>query len=183
MKSIAILLSFVVCAAFAGQHDQHHHAVDSRGDKVMGFSHEATTHHFKLYKDGGAIQVTVNDPSDHESLAAIRSHLQAVAKAFGSGDLSMPMMVHNTNIPGLETMKKLHAKISYKYDEIALGGSVRIRSTDPAAVSAVHSFLGLQIHDHRTGDSARVDAHASMNHADCPLVKSGKCPLLQSGKG
>jgi len=30
---------------------------------VMGFSHEKTTHHFQLYKDGGAIQVTVNDPA------------------------------------------------------------------------------------------------------------------------
>ena len=36
--------------------DQHHEGVEQRGDEVMGFSHEKTTHHFRLYADGGAIE-------------------------------------------------------------------------------------------------------------------------------
>jgi hypothetical protein len=32
--------------------------VVKRGKHVMGFSHEATTHHFRLFKDGGGIAVT-----------------------------------------------------------------------------------------------------------------------------
>ena len=31
----------------------HHEGVVRRGDDVMGFSHEKTTHHFILLKDGG----------------------------------------------------------------------------------------------------------------------------------
>ena len=30
----------------------------------MGFSHDLTTHHFQLLKDGGEIAVTANDPKD-----------------------------------------------------------------------------------------------------------------------
>jgi hypothetical protein len=46
----------------AGQ-NQHHEAsdphssdVDTRGDHAMGFSHETSTHHFRLLSDGGAIE-------------------------------------------------------------------------------------------------------------------------------
>jgi len=38
-----------------------------RGDHVMGFSHDATTHHFHLLKDG-EIVVTANDPNDKASI-------------------------------------------------------------------------------------------------------------------
>ena len=31
----------------------HHAAVNERGDHVMGFDHEKTTHHFRLTKSGG----------------------------------------------------------------------------------------------------------------------------------
>ena len=34
--------------------EAHAHGVDARGDAAMGFSHQATTHHFLLRKDGGA---------------------------------------------------------------------------------------------------------------------------------
>jgi hypothetical protein len=39
----------------------------------MGFSHDATTHHFRLLKDGGEILVTANDPNDKASIEEIRS--------------------------------------------------------------------------------------------------------------
>jgi hypothetical protein len=41
--------------------DMHKAGVDQRGDHVMGFSRAKTTHHFLLYRDGGAIQVEAND--------------------------------------------------------------------------------------------------------------------------
>lgn len=34
----------------------HHHAVNERGDKAMGFSHEKATHHFSLYIDGARLK-------------------------------------------------------------------------------------------------------------------------------
>jgi len=184
MKTPITLALLLAGSTFSGsQMPQHMHSVDSRGDKVMGFSHEKTSHHFRLYKDGGAIQVTVNDPKDKQDLAAIRSHLKTVAKAFSSGDLSMPMMIHNTTIPGLSGMRRLHAKIAYRYEDIASGGSVRIVSHDSSALTSIHRFLHLQINDHRTADNGNVEAaQAGMDHADCPLMKSGDCPLLGHGK-
>jgi hypothetical protein len=47
--------------------------VAERGDHVMGFSHDATTHHFRLLKDGGEILVTANDPNDMASVDEPRS--------------------------------------------------------------------------------------------------------------
>ena len=49
----------------------HTAAVSRRGDQAMGFSHEKTTHHFRLFPDGGAIEVTANDRGDVESRAQI----------------------------------------------------------------------------------------------------------------
>lgn len=39
----------------------------ARADSAMGFDQSKTTHHFLLTKDGGAIEVSANDPSDSAS--------------------------------------------------------------------------------------------------------------------
>src|SRR5437773_11424581 len=36
--------------------------VVERGDKVMGFSHEKTMHHFRLYSDGGRLKPNAMTP-------------------------------------------------------------------------------------------------------------------------
>jgi hypothetical protein len=172
MRTVTSFILVTAIAAVAAADGTHHHLVDSRGDNVMGFSHDKTNHHFLLFKDGGAIQVTVKSASDKEDLSAIRSHLQVVAKSFAAGDMSMPMMVHNTSIPGLSAMKQLHGKITYHYAELPRGARVRISTTDPAALRAVHSFLGLQVTDHRTGDSGKV-----VDAESCPLMGTAKCPM------
>jgi hypothetical protein len=46
----------------------------------MGFSHEATTHHFLLFKDGGEIAVGANGAKDKSSIDQIRTHLGHIAK-------------------------------------------------------------------------------------------------------
>jgi TusA-related sulfurtransferase len=139
-------------------HEQHmsqqgHHAtVESHGDQAMGFPHDKTTHHFRMMSDGGAIEVTANDSNDKPNTVAIRSHLSHIAMMFGNGDFSIPMFVHEGLPPGMTTMKLMKAAIRYNYEEIPLGGSVRIKSDDPIAVSAIHDFLRFQITEHRTGD-------------------------------
>jgi hypothetical protein len=52
----------------------------------MGFSHEKTTHHFHLFKNGGSIEIASNDPADTESQKAIREHLAMIATKFSKGD-------------------------------------------------------------------------------------------------
>jgi hypothetical protein len=49
--------------------------VNTRGDQGMGFSHEKTTHHFRLLADGGAIEIQSNESTDAASQEAIRRHL------------------------------------------------------------------------------------------------------------
>ena len=87
-------------AAHSKTATEHHAKVDERGDAVMGFDHETTTHHFRLASDGGAIEVTANDASDVESRTAIRSHFTHIAKMFAEGNYQAPMLVHDRVPPG-----------------------------------------------------------------------------------
>ena len=49
-------------------HDAHHRDMLTRGAQAMGFDQERTDHHFLLYADGGAIDVTVKETSDAANL-------------------------------------------------------------------------------------------------------------------
>src|SRR4030088_1538928 len=93
----------------------HHDAVTARGDHAMGFSHETTTHHFRLYKTGGAIDVSANDPKDSDTRDEIRMHLSHVAKRFAAGDFDVPMFIHDTTPPGAPVMAKLRGQTRYQY--------------------------------------------------------------------
>jgi hypothetical protein len=171
---IAVSLSLVVASTVIGQdtkpadsmkdcpmHEQHmaqsHHAiVETNGDHAMGFPHDKTTHHFRLTSDGGAIEVTANDPNDKTNTAAIRSHLLHIVGMFGNGEFSTPMFIHDGVPPGATTMKLMKSAIHYTYQEMLSGGRVRIQSSDAIAVAAIHDFLRFQITDHQTGDSLEV---------------------------
>lgn len=134
-----------------------HAKMNQRGAMVMGFDQDKTTHHFYLYEDGGAIDVSVNDAADATNRDAIRSHLPHIATMFGQGDFDAPMMVHDSNnVPGTAAMAALKDKIVYKYVETPKGGRVDITTKDKAALAAVHDFMKFQISDHKTGDPVTV---------------------------
>lgn len=130
--------------------------VDSRGDHAMGFSHEQTTHHFRLLKEGGAIEIQANDATDTASRDAIRMHLSHIAKMFSDGNFDAPMFIHDRVPPGVPAMKRLKKEIHYHFETTAGGGRVTITSANAAAIAAVHDFLKFQITDHRTGDPLTV---------------------------
>jgi len=135
---------------------QHQADVEKHGDEAMGFPHDKTTHHFRLYSDGGAIEVTVNDTKDSENMQAIRSHLKHIVAMFSNGEFSIPMFVHDQVPPGVPVMKDKRAEIAYTFEELPSGGRVRIKTTNPEALKAVHDFLRFQIVDHHTGDTTDV---------------------------
>ena len=137
----------------------HQKGVNERGDHVMGFSHDKTTHHFRLYADGGAIEVTANAPEDTASRDQIRTHLTHIAQMFAAGDFNAPMLIHDRVPPGVPKMKRIKEEISYQYSEMERGGVVRITTKNPEALGAVHQFLRFQISDHQTGDSLQVEAN------------------------
>jgi hypothetical protein len=135
----------------------HHASMDKRGATVMGFDQQLTTHHFLLFTDGGAVDVSVKDGTDRKNLDAIRSHLPHIAAMFGAGNFEAPMLVHDSkNVPGTKEMAARTDRIQYRYVETTLGGRVDIVTTDRAALDAVHAFLKFQIADHKTGDSTTV---------------------------
>ena len=139
----------------AGQ--DHHTAADKRGAKVMGFDQALTAHHFLLFTDGGAIDVSVRNPSDTTNLAAIRSHLPHIAMMFGEGNFAAPMLVHDSKeVPGTKILAARKTAIRYDYVETKNGARVNITTTDPEALAAVHAFLKFQIQDHKTGDPITV---------------------------
>jgi len=159
---LAAALTLIAFSAFADDpqcpmHEAHmkaqHSGVDERGDHVMGFSHEKTKHTFRLLEDGGAIEVRADDASDAESIAAIRAHLQSIAREFAAGTFAKPQEIHARVPDGVEDMKALGSAIAFDYREIERGALVRITTTDRAGVDAVHRFLRFQIKDHHTGDS------------------------------
>jgi hypothetical protein len=124
---------------------------------VMGFDQALTTHHFRLFNDGGAIEVSVNDVADTKNRDAIRSHLPHIAMMFGEGNFDAPMLVHDSKqVPGTAAMTEHKAAIRYQYVETAKGGRVDIVTSDPAALGAVHQFLKFQIAEHKTGDPTTV---------------------------
>ncbi|HEX4201448.1 MAG TPA: hypothetical protein VHY59_08015 [Chthoniobacterales bacterium] len=89
-------------------HDKKRAAeVDVRCDQAMGFSHDTTTHHFRLLRTGGAIEVEADNPSDAQSRKAIRDHLAMIAGLFSQGDFPLPMFIHATTPPSVGTMKQL----------------------------------------------------------------------------
>lgn len=138
-------------------HDSHAEGVAKRGDRVMGFDHEKTTHRFLLRPDGGAIEVIANAADDKESRDLIRKHLGHIAKMFAEGNFKAPMLIHDRTPPGVPVMKRLKAEVEYRYEETERGGRVRLTTANEEALRAVHEFLRFQIEDHRTGDSTEVN--------------------------
>jgi len=158
---LVLLLNILLAATVAQRTSQSEQstrseAVAKRGDHVMGFSHEATTHHFHLLKGGGEIVVTTNDPSDKTSVEQIRTHLNHIVSMFSNGDFNAAMLIHDTNPPGTATMARLRSSIRYTISEIPQGGKIRIATSTPETTDAVHAFLLFQIVDHKTGEAPTI---------------------------
>jgi hypothetical protein len=151
---LALLTAAAIGLGMIFQNTDHPHG---RAAMVMGFDQQASTHHFRLYDDGGAIEVAANDPADSKNRDAIRSHLSHIAAMFSSGDFEAPMLVHDsTHVPGTAVMAERRDRIRYTYVDTTNGGRVEIVTTDPHALAAVHAFLAYQIAEHKTGDAITV---------------------------
>jgi hypothetical protein len=154
MLRTASLLLFVTVLAFAQQ--DHQAMVNEHGDHVMGFSHEKTTHHFELNRDGGVIDVRADDASDTATRDLIRSHFHHIAQMFAAGNFSAPMLVHSRNVPGTETMTRLKDQLHWNLSETPRGARIDIPADNREALAAVHEFLKFQIEDHKTGDCQAI---------------------------
>lgn len=130
--------------------------VTERGDHAMGFSHEKTKHHFRLFTDGGAIEVVANGAGDTGTMESIRGHLTHITQMFSAGDFNVPMFIHDQVPPGAEVMQQRKEFIQYHLENTPNGARIRIVTTDKTALEAVHQFLRFQIEDHGTGDTTEI---------------------------
>jgi hypothetical protein len=142
--------------AAQGSPDAHARMLE-RGGAAMGFDQRATSHHFRLGRTGGSIEVHVNDPQDTAMVSAITKHLAGIAQAFSRADFAIPQVVHGEKPAGVDALTRLASAITYTFEPGPLGGRVKIVAASAPALAAVHEFLRYQIREHRTGDPLTID--------------------------
>jgi hypothetical protein len=134
----------------------HGKEVDQRHD-TFGMSHDASTHSFRLFADGGAIELRANRNDDANAIAAIRTHLEQIVEQFNRADFSTPGFVHGYPPAGVAEMERLRGEIAYGYQSLPAGGRIRITTRTPQAIAAIHDFLRFQVTEHRTADSGKIE--------------------------
>jgi TusA-related sulfurtransferase len=156
--TILVLCVAVGLLAQTPSEADHHAGVVHRGESHdgMGFSQTTTTHHFILTPNGGIVQVTANDPKNTEQIETIQMHMKHITEMFSEGNFSIPHFVHDQTPPGVPTMKELKDAIRYSAEPLSNGGRIKIETTSPEGIAAVHEFLRFQIKDHQTGDPTTV---------------------------
>jgi hypothetical protein len=130
-------------------------ALKRRGASAMGFDQDKATHHFRLDRTGGAIEVVANDLTDEALQQQVRAHLESIAKEFAAGDFGKPLATHAELPPGARTMTQQRRALAFVYEELPGGGQVRITASNAKAIDAVHRFLRYQIREHKTGDAVK----------------------------
>ena len=161
-----VLISMTIALPAAGaaqSHDSHamahgdsaFGAMQTRGKRVMGVDQYTSVHRFDALPDGGMVELQRN-LDDSAGVAAIRAHMRAIARAFAAGDFSAPATVHLETVPGVAVMRARRATMRYEASDLPRGAVLRIRSSDPQAVAAVHRFLAYQRREHRTEPAAHA---------------------------
>lgn len=135
---------------------EHGKDVDHRHD-TFGMPHTASTHSFRLFADGGAIELRAKSADDEDAVTTIRTHLQHVAEQFAGADFSTPAFVHGHSPDGIAEMAGLRKDISYRYESLPAGGRIHITAKKPQALAAIHDFLRFQVTEHRTSNTGKVE--------------------------
>jgi hypothetical protein len=149
------LIFTVIASAQQPPSDQRHKDTMARGTHAMGFDQATTIHHFRIEATGGTIEITARAEAAPTTVDDIRRHLRHISMAFGQGDFSLPMLVHDERPPGVEVLQERREQLKFQYREIAGGGKIVINTADKAALDALHEFFRYQIREHRTGDPVK----------------------------
>lgn len=156
--SVFVIASAIVTSTASAQnprpahahHDSGFAAMQERGKAAMGVDQYESTHHFDALPDGGRIELLRND-GDSAEVSRIRAHMRDIARAFASGDFSTPAIVHLRQVPGADVMAERRAEIHYEAHDLPRGAEVRMRTTDPEALRAIHRFMAFQRQEHHAG--------------------------------
>ena len=121
--------------------------VQSRGQVAMGVDQYTSTHIFEPLPDGGRIELQ-RDAQDSAGASQIRRHMREIAASFAAGNFQLPGFVHARTVPGTEVMAAHRAEITYRVEDLPRGAALRLSSTTPSVVRAIHDFLQFQRQDH-----------------------------------
>ncbi|WP_128984065.1 aspartate carbamoyltransferase [Streptomyces roseicoloratus] len=131
-------------------------SVAERGESVMPFDLERTTHRFTATATGGVQDVVADRRGDTRQIDLIRVHLREEAEAFGRGDFGDPAAIHGADMPGLAELRAGHDRIEVRYTERTDGATLTYTTRDSALVDALHDWFAAQLGDH--------GAHAESGH-------------------
>ena len=123
--------------------------LQARGQVVMGVDQYTSSHRFESLPDGGRISLQ-RDPGDSAGVATIRAHMRRIEDAFARGDFALPGLVHVGAVPGTAVMAARRSRIRYIAETLPGGGQLRLTTSDPSAIAAIHQFLAFQQQDHRS---------------------------------
>jgi hypothetical protein len=151
-----------VAAARARTSDSAFQSLQARGAGVMGVDQYTSAHVFESLPDGGRIVLERPDSADTSGVRTIREHMRTIAAAFRRGDFEAPGLVHAQKVPGTRVMAARASHLAYAATDRPRGAEVRITTSDPAALAAVHEFLAFQRADHR---AAGHEGMPGMDHA------------------
>jgi hypothetical protein len=142
--------------AWSARHDElsRQEVVARRSAAVMPFDLEATTHVFDATGTGGVQTVVADDPTDHDQIALIRSHLRDEVKRFRTGDFGDPQSIHGHDMPGVRILASNPHSLEIAYRDLDDGAEVTYSSDDPVVITALHDWFAAQLHDH--GSDARA---------------------------
>ena len=138
------------CAATLRAQDSSFAAMQQRGKIAMGVDQYTSVHKFDDLPDGGRIELQ-RDSDDSAGVHAIRAHIHGIADAFAKGDFRTPAFVHMTDVPGVKVMAARRSVIRYSPKELPRGAELRITSTDPEVIKAIHQFMAFQRGEHHAG--------------------------------
>jgi hypothetical protein len=128
--------------------DHRRAAVASRGQSVMPFDLDRTTHRFTRTGTGGEQTVVADDPTDTVQVGLVQRHLREEAARFARGDFTDPARIHGDHMPGLAELRAGGGRIAIAYEPVSAGGRITYTTTEPALVAALHAWFDAQVSDH-----------------------------------
>jgi hypothetical protein len=144
----AALTALTGMAAGCAANGDRQAAVAERGEAVMPFDLDRTTHRFTKTDTGGVQTVVADDPTDTGQITPIQEHLRREAERFGRGDFSDPTRIHGADMPGLTALRDGFDKIIISYQPTSDGARISYTTNDPELVTALHLWFDAQVGDH-----------------------------------
>ncbi len=163
IASVLVLALTALYAAAPFEFRSRQEVVADRGEQVMPFDLERTTHIFNPTPDGGVQKVVADDPTEQEQVSLIQEHLKKEAAAFADGDLSDPAAIHGRSMPGLEELEMGTDRITIRYSDLPNGGQITYTTEDSALVAALHDWFQAQLSDHGQHATGH-DSEAQRDH-------------------